>query len=212
MRQILKRKVNKTTQPIRSQSDRDALASYFWNRNLRDYAFFYFGIATGRRISDLVRFYVRDVAFINKKGHLRVVERFEIQEKKTGKFVNLILNPVARRALSKYLRQRLKKSPSMGALLNEPLFKSRKRGRDGQYRVREQQAWRVLNNAARDCGLNYKIGTHSLRKTFGYILYQSGQSIELIQKFLNHSSPAITLAYIGITQDDMDEAILSMNI
>ncbi|MBR0317501.1 MAG: tyrosine-type recombinase/integrase [Synergistaceae bacterium] len=56
------------------------------------------------------------------------------------------------------------------------------------------------------------MGTHSLRKTFGYILYQSDQSIELIQKFLNHSSPAITLAYIGITQDDMDEAILSMNI
>ncbi len=208
----MKHKINKTTQPIRSQSDRDALASYFWNHNFRDYAFFQFGIATGRRISDLVRLNVRDVARIDRKGRLSIVERFEIREKKTGKFANIMLHPSARRALSKYLRQRRKKSESLGALLNEPLFKSRKQGRDGQYRIREQQAWRVLNNAARICGLNYKIGTHSLRKTFGYILYQSGQSIELIQKFLNHSSPAITLAYIGITQDDMDEAILSMNI
>ena len=208
----MKQKINKTTQPIRSQSDRDALASYFWNHNFRDYAFFQFGIATGRRISDLVQLNVMDVARIDRKGRLSIVERFEIREKKTGKFANIMLHPSARRALSKYLRQRRKKSETLGALLNEPLFKSRKQGRDGQYRIREQQAWRVLNNAARACGLNYKIGTHSLRKTFGYILYQSGQSIELIQKFLNHSSPAITLAYIGITQDDMDEAILSMNI
>ena len=208
----MKQKSYKTTQPIRSKSDREAIASYFWNHNLRDYAFFQFGIATGRRISDLVRLNVRDVAYIDRKGRLSIVERFEIREKKTGKFANIMLHPSARRALSKYLRQRRKKSESLGALLNESLFQSRKQGRDGQYRIREQQAWRILNNAAKACGLTYKIGTHSLRKTFGYILYQSGQSIELIQKFLNHSSPAITLAYIGITQDDMDEAILSMDI
>ena len=208
----MKRKVNKTTQPIRSPSDREAISSYFWNRNLRDYAFFQFGIATGRRISDLVRLNVRDVAFVDRKGRLTIVERLKIQEKKTGKFIDLMLHPSARRALSKYIRQRRKRAPSIGAVLNEPLFKSRKQGHDGQYRIREQQAWRVLNNAARACGLTYKIGTHSLRKTFGYILYTSGTNIELIQKFLNHSSPAITLAYIGITQDDMDEAILSMNI
>ena len=34
---------------------------------------------------------------------------------------------------------------------------------------------------------------------------------ELIQKMLNHSSPEITLSYIGITRDDIDEAILSMD-
>ena len=164
----MRQKINKTTQPIRSQSDRDALASYFWNHNLRDYAFFQFGIATGRRISDLVRLNVRDVARIDRKGRFSIVERFEIREKKTGKFANIMLHPSARRALSKYLRQRRKKSESLGALLTEPLFKSRKQGRDGQYRIREQQAWRVLNNAARACGLNYKIGTHSLRKTFAH--------------------------------------------
>ena len=71
-------------------------------------------------------------------------------------------------------------------------------------------AWRILSSAAQACGLNYKIGTHSLRKTFGYQLYRNGINIELIQRLLNHSSPSITLAYIGITQDDMDEAILSL--
>ena len=64
----MRTKINKTTQPIRSQSDRDALASYFWNHNLRDYALFIFGIYTGRRISDMVRLNVRDVAMIDKKS------------------------------------------------------------------------------------------------------------------------------------------------
>lgn len=207
----MKIKVNKTTQPIRSQSDRDALASYFWNRNLRDYALFIFGIYTGRRISDLVRLNVRDVAFIDKKGRFSIKERLEIQEKKTSKFINFVLAPQARRALSKYLIRRKKSAPSMGAVLNEPLFKSQKARNNGEFRITQEHAWYVLNKAAKECGLNYKIGTHSLRKTFGYMLYNKGVSIEVIQKVLNHSSAAITLAYIGITQDDIDEAILSLD-
>ena len=207
----MKNKVNKTTQPIRSQSDRDALASYFWNHNLRDYALFIFGIYTGRRISDMIRLNVRDVAMIDRKSRFVIRERLGIQEKKTGKFSDILIHPSARRALSKYLRRRLKKSESKGALLNEPLFKSQKARQSGEYRITERQAGRVLNLAARHCGLNYKIGTHSLRKTFGYVMYKNGNSIELIQKMLNHSSPEITLAYIGITRDDMDEAILSMD-
>ena len=207
----MKPRVNKTTQPIRSQSDRDAISGHFWRNNYRDYALFIFGIYTGRRIVDIVKLNVRDVAYIDKKCRFCIVERLKILEKKTGKFIDLILHPSARRALSKYLRARLKEAPSMGALLNEPLFRSQKaRRHDGQYRITQQHAWRILSHAAHVCGLNYKIGTHSLRKTFGYMLYQNNVSIELIQKLLNHSSPVITLAYIGITQDDMDEAILGM--
>lgn len=50
-----KQRLNKTTEPLKTQSDRDNLASYLWNRNLRDYALFYFMLNTGRRISDAVK-------------------------------------------------------------------------------------------------------------------------------------------------------------
>lgn len=205
-----KPKVNKTTQPIRSQSDRDAISGHFWRHSLRDYALFSFGIYTGRRIIDIVKLNVGDVAYYDKKGRFAIVDRIEIQERKTGKHINLILHPAARRSLSKYLRPRLKGAELRDAFLCEPLFKSQKARRDGELRITQQHAWRILSGASRHCGLNYKIGTHSLRKTFGYMLYQKNINIELIQRLLNHSSPAITLAYIGITQDDMDEAILSM--
>ncbi len=207
----MKTKISRTVQPIRSQSDRNAMDIYLMHKNPRDRVMFALGIYTGRRISDLVRLNVRDIARIDSKGHLCILERLIIREQKTGKFADPLIHPKVRRILSKYLRTRRKHSETLGALLNEPLLKSQKPRRDGELRITRQHALRVLKNAARACGLNYKIGTHSLRKTFGYIQYQNGTSIELIQRVLNHSSPEITLAYIGITRDDIDEAILSMD-
>ncbi len=203
-------RVSRTTQPIRSRSDRDAMAGYFWRRNARDYALFLFGLYTGRRITDIVKLNVGDVAHVDRRGRLSVTERMEIVERKTGKVIDLILHPSARRALSRYFRERMREAPSKGALLHEPLFKSRKANRHGDRRISQQHAWRLLRRAASACGITYKVGTHSLRKTFGYSLYQEGTSIELIQRLLNHSSPDVTLAYIGITRDDMDNAVLSL--
>lgn len=61
-------------------------------------------------------------------------------------------------------------------------------------------------------GITDQIGTHTLRKTFGYWVYKEGKDITLIQKLLNHASPSITLAYIGITQDELDDVYLSLNL
>ncbi|WP_419865699.1 tyrosine-type recombinase/integrase [Bacillus dakarensis] len=57
-----------------------------------------------------------------------------------------------------------------------------------------------------------RIGTHSLRKTFGYFAYQQGIDLAMIQKLLNHSSQAETLRYIGITQEQMDEVVLRLDL
>jgi site-specific recombinase XerD len=51
-----------------------------------------------------------------------------------------------------------------------------------------------------------------MRKTFAYQAYQSGIDITLIQKLLNHSAPSVTLAYIGITQDQMYDVYLNLNL
>ena len=204
---MMKYRISRTTQPIRSQSDRERMASYLLSKSKRNYALFMLGIYTGRRISDLVKLDVCEVAYIDKRGRFTIKNRLQIQERKTNKFVNIILHPAARRALSKYLRERRIDS-TWQVLITEPLFKSQRRRLNGEYRITTRQAWYILKEAAKFCELNYKIGTHTLRKTFGYMLYKNGVSVEIIQQALNHSSPDITLAYIGITQDDLDEAIL----
>ena len=63
-----------------------------------------------------------------------------------------------------------------------------------------------MNNACLQLGLKYNIGTHSLRKTFGYHHYKQFKDIVILQKIFNHSSSDITLRYIGIDQDKIDES------
>ncbi|WCL68409.1 tyrosine-type recombinase/integrase [Lactiplantibacillus plantarum] len=45
------------------------------------------------------------------------------------------------------------------------------------------------------------IGTHTLRKTFGYHYYQQTHDIGTLMMIFNHSSEAITKRYIGLNQD-----------
>jgi site-specific recombinase XerD len=52
--------------------------------------------------------------------------------------------------------------------------------------------------------MGLQLGTYSMRKTRGWLICSGGASIELICKVLNHSSPAVTMAYIGITQAEVD--------
>ena len=49
-----------------------------------------------------------------------------------------------------------------------------------------------------------EIGTHIMRKSFGYHHYQQYKDVALLQTIYNHSSPSITLKYIGINQDNID--------
>ncbi|MFW6238815.1 MAG: tyrosine-type recombinase/integrase, partial [Halanaerobiales bacterium] len=74
------------------------------------------------------------------------------------------------------------------------LFQSRKGKNQPISRV---QAYRVLKKIGKRAGLNIKIGTHTLRKTYGYHHYQKYKDIAQLQAIFNHSSPDITLDYIG---------------
>ena len=56
------------------------------------------------------------------------------------------------------------------------------------------------------------MGTHTLRKTFAYHHYKQFKDVALLQKILNHSSPSITLNYIGIAQEEIDCSYLSFKL
>ncbi len=65
---------------------------------------------------------------------------------------------------------------------------------------------------AKSVGIKEKIGTHTLRKTFGCHAYNNDYDITLIQKLFNYSSPGVTLRYIGITQEEIDIVYLSLDL
>lgn len=179
-------------QPIRRKIDLEAVKERL-KRNPRDYALFVLGINSGLRISDLLGLSLGDVIDQEKK-RTQIRERIVLREKKTGKSKSFPLNTAARSALRLYVGTLKDLDPE------RPLFRSRK----GTGPISREQAYRILNVAAKSCGLS-NIGTHTMRKTFGYFAYRSGVDLSFLQKILNHSSQDQTLRYIGILQDDVDD-------
>lgn len=186
-------------EPIRDKRDIDDIKEHLLEQKLyRDYCLFTVGINIGLRISDLSK--LRWDQVFDKKG--RFNEYIDIYEQKTGKFKRFKLNQSARDAISLYLENI---DPDMK---REYLFNTRS-NKDGY--MSRKTAERILRREAEYVGLQ-NIGTHSLRKTFGYHLRKKGVHISVIMRMFNHSSEAITLRYLGLLQDDMDDAMDDLNI
>lgn len=167
----------------------------------RDDALFTLGINAGLRIGDLLALKAGDA--VDPKG--RIKDWLELIEQKTGKRRKCPIAKVAKEALKAYADSR---APGGKIPPGEALFLSSQR--DGP--ITRQQAHRIIAGAGKAANLK-NIGTHSLRKTFGYHVYKkTGGNLGLIQKLLNHSSTATTLRYIGITQEEMDDAVLALNL
>ncbi len=47
-----------------------------------------------------------------------------------------------------------------------------------------------------------RIGTHTLRKTFGYHYYRKTKDISTLMEFFNHSCKNVTRKYIGIFEEE----------
>ena len=170
----------------------------FLRRKGGDYELlFVMGINTALRIGDLLSLSIADVT--DNAGN--VLDVICLIEHKTGKQKRLPVNESLKKALSWHLAEH----PNRKRF--EPLFISQKGGA-----LSRSQAWRVLKAAGKFVGLQ-NIGTHSLRKTFGYHVYiKSGCDIGAVQKLLNHSVPKITLKYIGIDKERIDNLYMELNL
>ena len=178
------------TQPIRNKHHVRKLSEYYLKRGeLRNHLLIVMSVHTALRISDLLRLKWEDV-YDFQCGHLH--ESVAITEKKTGKHQLISLNKAVRNALRRCLRN---------ARRGEYLLKSRKGGA-----ISRIQAYRLIRAAAEALGLRTRVSCHSLRKTFGYHAWKHGISPAVIMEIYNHSSFAITRRYLGVTQDDKDEA------
>ena len=90
----------------------------------------------------------------------------------------------------------------------EYLFKSRK----GENRpITTVQAYRIISEVAKRIDLE-EIGTHTMRKTLGYWHYQQYKDVAILQEIFNHSSPSVTLRYIGINQDNIDKSYMNFSL
>ena len=175
-------------EPIRKKEDVKAVEDYLASINARDRLIFVFGINTGLRISDILALNIEDV---KDKNYV------EVREKKTGKYKRFPLNSKLKELILKYLQNYRSRVYTIEK--QEPLFVGKK-----HKRMNRSQVYRFLNAACKQCGITANIGTHTMRKTFGYHHYKQFNDVALLQKILNHSSGAITMRYIGIDQEEID--------
>ena len=176
---------------IRRREDIEAVENYLAKSNERNRLIFAIGINSGLRVSDILGLNVCDVI---DKSYI------EIHEKKTGKYKRFPLN--------KKLCWLIKEYTDGMVNSDKPLFTGKKRRR-----LDRSQVYRFLNEACKAVGIkDINIGTHTMRKSFGYFFYKQYNDLVLLQKILNHSSPSITLRYIGIAQDEIDTSYINFNL
>jgi integrase len=174
----------RTVQPIRDIEKIAAMKAELLKTGRRNWFLFVLGINTGLRISDILKLKVKDV-----KGKSHLV----IYEQKTGKYKRFKINRELQQHILSYTAN-MDDEDYLFRSLRSPLP------------IKRVQAYRILNRAAKKVGIS-EIGTHTLRKTFGYHFYQRTKDVALLQEIFNHSSPSVTLRYIGINQDIIDKAI-----
>ncbi|MGL5316554.1 MAG: tyrosine-type recombinase/integrase, partial [Peptostreptococcaceae bacterium] len=128
----------------------------------------------------------------------------EIKETKTRKKRVVVLNSNVQKSL-KELKMYYK---STGYLSTEGyIFKSLSRY-NKKYLIESpltnNGVSKEFNKIKDMLNISYPIGSHSLRKTWGYTAYKKTKDIAIIMKVLNHSSIEQTLKYIGIEEEEIN--------
>jgi len=180
-------------QPLRTNKEiqemilaiRRGNGSYPKNKKIaeRDILMFLVGINTGLRISDILKLKVK---YVKEK------DNFMIKEGKTKKkrVVNISM---LRKEIDDYVKDKAD---------HEYLFKSQR----GDRPISTVQAYRILQQAGDYLGRD-DIGTHTMRKTFGFHHYQRFKDVAILQEIFNHHAPSITMRYIGIRQDEINQTL-----
>ncbi|KAB7670734.1 tyrosine-type recombinase/integrase [Bacillus sp. B1-b2] len=180
--------------PIKELESINAIKEILRKQSQRDLLLFVLGINTGIRVSDLLSLKVKDV--IDDEGMKEFLYITDSEETKA-----YYLNGKVHVELEKYMKEQV--------LLEEDfLFKSKKNAQA----ITRQQAYRIINKAAKLVGITGKIGMHTLRKTFGYHAYRKGIAISILMDIYNHHSPSETLKYIGINKEDKKLVRVDVNL
>lgn len=198
MRQYKIEQGQSSVNPIRDEDDLKNFINYFkkkrdkevdpFKKKLydRNYIMILVGVNTALRFSDLRRLTVGKVKFNY------IIQR----DKKTRKENKFSLHKDIFDEVQAYIkRQDLTDDDDF-------LFYSRKGVNKSLSRV---QGYNIIQEIKDGIKLHYQVGTHTLRKTFGYWFYKQYGDVVALQSILNHSTPAMTLIYIGMQKVEVEE-------
>lgn len=195
---------------IKSKDQLYAMAS--WMRDNLDKKYllaFILGINMGLRGGELLSLKWSDIFFPN--GSIRYIsddcadttDRIDVFQQKVSKRRALYLNESCVHAIRWYF------GDEEGHYSDEFVFKSRNKNRD---HISVDMLRKKIKQAAKACGIQFNVGTHSMRKTFGYYHYESNHDIVFLQRLFGHSSALISMRYIGVADEEDKRAYHAVSI
>jgi len=171
----------------------------------RNKMMFLIGINISLRASDLIT--LKWNFFFDNNGEFK--DFYVLQPKKQRKqkkFVKLFFNQAVKKAVTDYIEE----YPIQD--MNEYLFKSRK----GDGAINEKSLWRIVVNVAAEAGIKKNVGSHSLRKTFGFWAWHNAadknKALVTLQMLFNHSDTQTTLRYIGLLSSEIEDMFNSVDL
>ena len=186
-----------TVDAIRDLKQINSIKMYLKQHSERDYLLFVFGINTGLKISDLLLIKVKDL--FNPNGD--VMDFYHYSDLDSERRKSVFLNKKVKEAIFEYFNVTNKEDQVF-------LFQSRK----FKQPITRQQAYRIIHDAAINVGIEGRIGTNSLAKTFGFHAFKQGVSIALLQKHFNHATPSETLKFLGISKEEAITTQIDVNL
>ena len=191
-------------EPIRDEHTLIAVKKILKQLSLREWALFAFGINAALRISDLLGLRVGDV--VSSDGGIR--DELDCTVAKTGRHLKVHLPPNAKDALREYLDN----GHPFAQRLDAPLFPAnpsfvRHKTADTPARKPVSRQWvnKVLKEAVERVEPHLNVGSHTMRKTWGWWQYKRGKPVPLLMEAYGHTTQKQTLDYLCIQAEDVVE-------
>lgn len=166
--------------------------SHEYMRWYRNYVMLILGCNTGCRIETLLQLTPKHIA----GGYITVVE-YKTKKKKQYPLNNQVYQIVEDYIL--WLNQHCKEYMTEYTYIFHTY-------RNTQAPLTRQQASKVIKELAKEVGIKYNVGCHSLRKSYGRFEYDQSHDIFKVQKMLDHSSSVITEKYICLEPENIEKS------
>ena len=194
----------KGTRPLDNDEIRLVSACFTGTYEVRNRGLCMLGVSTGGRISELLSLRVGDV-YQNKKPVTDLL--FDKSIVKGGETSRAVpVNIDGREAIDRLIAWHRETYQNTDP--DRPLFCSRQKS--GAVPMHRQTAHDILKDAFTAAGLNGKLATHSLRKSFAQRVYEQSGDIFLVQELLGHKSVSTTQRYLGVDWASAREAVEGM--
>ena len=196
----------KGTRPLDNAEIRKVSEAFDGTFAIRNRSLFMLGVSVGGRISELLALKVGDVWQNNKPVKDLLFNRDIVKGGEVSRAVPV--NADGREAIETLIAWHTEQYKAIKAA--RPLFPSRKgKGMKPMTRI---GAHDMLKPAFEAAGLNGKLGTHSLRKSYAQRLYEQTNDIYAVQEMLGHKSVVTTQRYLGVNYASVRDASEAMSI